>query len=378
MISPQYFYNTLNENGIDFFTGVPDSLLKDICAFITDHTDERHNIIAANEGCAVGLAAGYHLSTGRTAMVYMQNSGLGNAVNPLLSLADEEVYSIPLLLMIGWRGEPGIKDEPQHVKQGLVTPGLLNTMGIPFQILPEDESALPAVMKKAVEYMTTRQAPYAILVRKSTFEPYKLQSAAESSFEMNREGALDLILEQLDDQDIVVSTTGKTSREVFEIRERRSQGHEKDFLTVGSMGHASQIALGMAISGDSDRNVFCLDGDGAFLMQMGGVSSVSGLRPDNFRHIVINNGVHDSVGGQPTTAMNLDLPAIAQSCGYTFRETVESADELRASLMRMKSHKGPALLEVRVNKGARKDLGRPTIPPAENKTNFMKNAGALK
>ncbi len=378
MISPRFFYDTLNENGIDFFTGVPDSLLKDICAYITDHTDDRHNIIAANEGCAVGLAAGYHLSTGRTGLVYMQNSGLGNAVNPLLSLADEEVYSIPLLLMIGWRGEPGIKDEPQHVKQGLVTPGLLNTMGIPFQILPEDEAALPAVMEKAVSYMKSRKAPYAILVRKSTFESYKLQTAVQSSFDMIREEALDLVLSQLGEKDIVVSTTGKTSREVFEIREKLSQGHEKDFLTVGSMGHASQIALGMAVSGDPGRNVFCLDGDGAFLMQMGGLSSVSGLKPENFRHIVLNNGVHDSVGGQPTTAMNLDLPVIAKSCGYTFMETVDSAEGLKDSMARMRRHQGPAFLEIKVNKGARKDLGRPTIPPAENKIHFMKNAGALK
>ena len=176
MISPKFFIDTLASYGIDFFAGVPDSLLKNICAYIADNKDAKHNIIAANEGAAVGLAAGYHLATGIIGVVYMQNSGEGNIINPLASLTDKEVYNIPVLLLIGWRGRPGVHDEPQHVKQGKVTTGILNTMGVNYDVLCKDEDKAVKQIEKAVRAMKETGEVYALVIEKDTFEDYKLQS----------------------------------------------------------------------------------------------------------------------------------------------------------------------------------------------------------
>jgi len=372
MISPEKFYKILNDNTIDFFTGVPDSLLKDICAYITDNTPKDRNIIAANEGNAIGLAAGYHMATGNIPMVYLQNSGIGNTVNPLLSLTDKKVYNIPVLLMIGWRGEPNKKDEPQHITQGEVTLDLLNAMHIPYLVLEGDAEAIEKQLNKAINTIKTSGSSFAIVVKKGIFEKYSIQEKLENSYELSREDAIKIIVDQLDGSEVIVSTTGKTSRELFEYREELKQTHDKDFLTVGSMGHSNQIALGIAIS-KPKKKVICIDGDGAMLMHMGSLAIVGNLAPKNYLHIVINNGAHESVGGQPTVSFGIDIPAIAKANGYKFARSVSNHDELVNVLNNINSENYPALIEVKVKMGSRDNLGRPTINPADNKAYFMKN-----
>jgi len=371
MINTERFYNLLKDNGIDFFTGVPDSLLKNICAYISDNVSDKNHIIAANEGGAVALGAGYHLATDKIPLIYMQNSGIGNATNPLLSLVDPKVYSIPMLLMIGWRGEPGLKDEPQHIKQGEVTTKLLDAMDISYEILPDNVEEAKRVIEKSVHFVKENNCPFAFVVRKNTFEPYKLQNVIKTNFEMTREDAIKIIVDSLDGNDIVVSTTGKTSRELFEYREELKQGHENDFLTVGSMGHTSQIALGIALQ-NPDKQVYCFDGDGAVIMHTGSLGIIGAAAPKNFKHIVFNNGAHDSVGGQPTIGFDFSFCKLAKAFNYKFAENVQSKKTLRKQFNKFKSTNGPALLEILINKGARKDLGRPSITPLENKIAFTK------
>jgi phosphonopyruvate decarboxylase len=372
MIKPNEFYSLLKDCGINFFTGVPDSLLKDICAYITDHTSNKNNIIAANEGGAIALASGHHIASGQIPLVYMQNSGIGNAINPLLSLADPEVYCIPMLLLIGWRGEPDVKDEPQHIKQGKVTLPLLASMAIPYLILADNIEQAKKQIGTAISHFKNNNSPFALIVRKGTFDSYKLESVINTNFEMTREEAIRIIVDNLHADDIIISTTGMASRELYEYREQKGQGHEKDFLTVGSMGHASQIALGIALERPS-RNVYCFDGDGAVLMHTGSLGIIGNLAPENFKHIVFNNGAHDSVGGQPTIAHEINLTQIAKAFNYTFSMKVSTANELSEALLKIIEIKGPALIEISINKGARKDLGRPTSTPTENKDTFIEN-----
>ena len=370
MIRPAFFYHTLKEQGIDFYAGVPDSLLKNLCAFITDHADDTHNIIAANEGGAMGLAAGYHLATGNIPVVYMQNSGEGNIINPLASLTDKDVYNIPVLLIIGWRGKPGVHDEPQHVKQGKVTLSLLDTMGIKYEVLSKDEPQAQVQIQEAVTYMRATQEVFALVIEKDTFDSYTLQHAEESDLTLSREEAIQTVANALDEKDVIVSTTGMISRELFEHRTTQGQGHERDFLTVGSMGHASQIALGIALE-RTERRVWCFDGDGASIMHMGSMAIVASKKPTNYIHVVFNNGAHDSVGGQPTVGLRIDLPAVAKAVGYPATYQVTTKEELTGVLPEVKAQNGPVLLQVCVRKGNRKDLGRPTTTPVDNKEALM-------
>ena len=369
MIACQDFVGWLTEAGVDFYTGVPDSLLSPICFYLDDLGGSKH-VVAANEGGAIALACGYHLATGKVPLVYLQNSGQGNTINPLLSLADRDVYSIPLLLLIGWRGEPGTKDEPQHVKQGKVTLDLLRTMQIPYRILePEPEPALRS-LTELLEIAGTENRPVALMVRKESFESYKSASQSLNKFEMTREQAIERVVESLQASDAIISTTGKMSRELYEYRDRVGQSHEREFLTVGSMGHASQIAMGIALA-KPDRQVFCLDGDGAMLMHMGGTAIVGTADLPNFKHVILNNGVHDSVGGMATAGLRISFTRIAKACGYTDAWRIERLDELDEKIAELRTVRGPALLEIMVKKGARADLGRPKTSPVENKAAFM-------
>ena len=370
MLSCKAFLDLLREYNIDFFAGVPDSLLGSFIGCLTDHIPEENNIIACNEGNAIACATGYYLGTGKPGAVYMQNSGLGNCINPLTSLADKEVYSIPMLLIIGWRGEPGVKDEPQHSKQGRVTCGMLDNLEIPYSILPDSIEETRQILKTAVQYMAKDNCPYALLVRKGAFEAYALQSKKATYYPLKREEAIKIIVSYVKETDVIVSTTGKTSRELFELRERLEQGHAHDFLTVGSMGHASAIALGIALQ-QPRRNVYCFDGDGAFIMHMGSLTSIGKLHPTNFRHIVFNNFAHESVGGQPTVADVLDIPAIAKASGYETCFSATTEAEIKERLDAMQNAVGPSLLEIPVNIGSRGDLGRPGNTPEGNKIEFM-------
>lgn len=369
MIKPSFFIDLLVANNIDCFAGVPDSLLKNICAYITDHLDAQHNIIAANEGAAIGLAAGHYLATGHPACVYMQNSGEGNIINPIASLTDPEVYNIPVLLLIGWRGKPGVHDEPQHIKQGKVTTGLLNTMGINYDVLSKEEEKAQKQIAKAIDALK-RNEVYALVIEKDTFEDYKLQTNEQNNYSMSREEAIQTVASELGEMDCIVSTTGMISRELFEYRESKGQGHERDFLTVGSMGHASQIALGIALA-QPERRVWCFDGDGATIMHMGSMAIVADKTPKNYVHVVFNNGAHDSVGGQPTVGLKINLPSIAKAVGYKLAISVDNKEELENRLSSLAAQEGPVLVEVKVKKGNRKDLGRPTTTPQENKNALM-------
>ena len=369
MIRPEFFIEALREKGIDCFAGVPDSLLKNICAYITDHFDAAHNIIAANEGAAVGLAAGHYLATGQPACVYMQNSGEGNIINPLASLTDQEVYNIPVLLLIGWRGRPGVHDEPQHVKQGKVTTGLLNVMGVNYEVLSKEEDKAAKQIEKAAKSLANKEV-FALVIEKDTFEDYKLQNVEVNDLTMSREEAIQTVAAALGEKDCIVSTTGMISRELFEYRTAMNEGHERDFLTVGSMGHASQIALGIALA-KNNRKVWCFDGDGASIMHMGSMAIVANKSPKNYVHVVFNNGAHDSVGGQPTVGLKINLPAVAKAVGYSQIYSVETKEYLKELLEKLKVQDGPIFLEVKVKKGNRKDLGRPTTTPIQNKEALM-------
>ena len=369
MITPHFFIEKLQREGIEFYAGVPDSLLKNVCAYITDHLDSRHNIIAANEGGAVALAAGYYLATGKVGCVYMQNSGEGNIINPLASLTDKEVYNIPVLLLIGWRGRPGVHDEPQHVKQGKVTTGLLNVMGVNYEVLSKEEDKAAKQIEKAAKALANKEV-FALVIEKDTFEDYNLQNVEVNNLTMSREEAIQTVAAALCENDCIVSTTGMISRELFEYRTALNQGHVRDFLTVGSMGHASQIALGIALA-QPERRVWCFDGDGAAIMHMGSMAIVANNAPKNYVHVVFNNGAHDSVGGQPTVGLKIDLPAVAGAVGYKATYSVDTKAELESVLAKVNEFEGLVLLEIKVKKGNRKDLGRPTTTPIQNKKALM-------
>lgn len=374
MISPYSFISSLKNNGISFFTGVPDSLLKNFCACVTSKIDSENHIIAANEGNAIGLAIGYHLATGQVPLIYLQNSGLGNVINPLLSLADQDVYSIPMILIIGWRGEYNTKDEPQHKKQGRVTTQLLEAMEIPYIVItPETvEKEIEKQVALVAAQCKENKSSYAILVKKGSFEPFEDKVLETSSLTLSREDAIKTIINQLPGNSVVISTTGVASRELFEYREARGEGHEKDFLTVGGMGHASQIALSVALQ-RKERKVVCLDGDGAFLMHMGAAGINGAMQCENFYHIVLNNGCHDSVGGQPTVGFKINIPEIARATNYNTVLTTDNSGDLDKKVAEIFESRGPSLLEVKVKKGFRRDLGRPTLSPVENKENFMRH-----
>lgn len=376
MINVKDMFNLLKENKINCFCGVPDSLLKDFCAYITDNTTDKEHTITANEGNAIGLAAGHYLATGNPALVYMQNSGIGNCVNPLLSLTDEEVYNIPLLMFIGWRGEPGKKDEPQHIKQGKVTDKLLEAMGIKYSIMPENFEDAKILIQSALQYMKESSCPYAFIIKKGTFEKYSLINKKQAEYTLRREEAIETVIRELNEKDIIVSTTGHISREVYETRERLGQNHKQDFLTVGSMGHSSSIALGIALE-KPDRTIYCFDGDGAFLMHEGAISVNASKNLSNFKHIVFNNEAHDSVGSQPTVANRINIPQIAQNSGYKNVYSVSDKTDLMKVLPEFISNSTTSLLEIKVKCGAREDLGRPKEKPWENKKIFMENLNQI-
>ena len=369
-IQPLQFFRMLTDNNVDFFTGVPDSLLKQLCLCIDDNVSNGRHIIAANEGNAIALATGYYLGTSKIALVYMQNSGLGNAVNPLLSLADPEVYSIPMILIIGWRGEPGVKDEPQHIKQGKVQIDLLNSLNLRHDIIFANDTEWEQKIAKGIEVAITENRPYAIVVKKGTFKKYNVVEDKVETDLMTREEALEILLKQIPNDAVIVSTTGKTSREIFEIREKNNEPHFKDFLTVGSMGHCSSIALGIALA-QPKRKVICIDGDGAFLMHMGSLAVVGKTQPSNFYHILMNNYVHESVGEQKTAIDSIDAKGIANSTNYKNIIGINTTDELSKDLADFFKNNGPGFLEIKLKPGSRTDLGRPTINPIDNKRNLI-------
>lgn len=354
-----------------FYTGVPDSQLRPLCDYLMQQEGiSSGHVIAANEGNAVALATGEYLATGRIPVVYMQNSGIGNAVNPILSLIDEKVYGIPCIFIIGWRGEPGVHDEPQHIRQGELTIPLLEGLGLRVYVIDKEtsEKEISDELTEAGEWFAQGKS-LAFVVKKGA-----LQNDAgihyQNSYSLLREEVIECITE-VSAQDAIVATTGKAGRELYEVRERKGQPHKYDFLTVGSMGHCSSIALGIAMSRPG-KKVWCIDGDGAVLMHLGAMAVIGNRKPGNLVHIVINNEAHESVGGMPTVADTMDIRQIALGCGYESAVSVDRKEELKKQLLQAKKASILSLIEVKCAMGARADLGRPKTTPKENRDSFMK------
>lgn len=361
--------DSLCNQGARFFTGVPDSLLSKFSACLMEHAELDH-LIAVNEGSAIGLAIGSYLATGMPSVVYMQNSGLGNVVNPITSLADPQVYAIPIFLVIGWRGEPGVHDEPQHIKQGQITLDQLDVLGIPYCVLSQDTNVSDTV-KYLWEQMIDRSGPVAIVVKKGAISGEWSIKGLQEKYSLRREQAIEILINKLPKDSFFVATTGKAGRELFELREKY-QEEQRDFLTVGGMGHASSIALAVARQ-QPERLTVCLDGDGAFLMHMGAAATIATQKPKRFLHVLLNNGAHESVGGQPTIGFDINYEKLSSALGYKQYFYAESAEELQSILKNIDCERlGATLLEIRLAQGARKDLGRPTKSPLENKLSVMK------
>lgn len=370
MIRPHVFAGHLAAEGVSLYCGVPDSLLKEFNAYVSDGASGVEHVITANEGNAIGVAIGHYLRTGAPAVVYLQNSGIGNAVNPLTSLADPEVYGIPMVLLIGWRGQPGVPDEPQHRKQGRIMPALLDALELPWSVLPREEEAAGAAVRETIAQSVATGTPHAFLVEKGTFGPADVPAARPESGLPTREEALGALIAEIGTGQVVVSSTGMLSRELYEHRARAGAA-ETDFLTVGGMGHASSIALGIALQ-EREREVWCLDGDGSLLMHLGALPVIAEHASRSYFHVVFNNGVHDSVGGQPTSIGQVDVRALAESCGYRHAVALSSLEALPGELARLRETGGPVLLELRVRPGSRGDLGRPGATPAESRAAVMK------
>ncbi|MEE0938525.1 phosphonopyruvate decarboxylase [Methanobrevibacter sp.] len=368
MIDVKDFINYLKENNINFFCGVPDSQLSSFCDYIEEN---ENNVIATNEGNAVAIASGYHLTTNNFPIVYLQNSGLGNIVNPVTSLTHQKVYSIPIIYVIGWRGQPGIHDEPQHKKQGEITLDLLELLDISYIIINKDSTFdyLKNTFKNEFLDKLNAGESVAVVVSKGAFEEYNIPKSNANT--LTREKAIQIVSDYLTPNDMIVSTTGKSSRELFEYREAKSQGHGNDFLTVGSMGHSSSIALGIAINNPS-KKIFCFDGDGAVLMHMGALALIGSKSPKNFHHVMFNNSAHESVGGLPTIMVDINIKELVTSCGYEKVFNARNLEELNEVLPKFIESKGPVFLNIDVDISSRTNLGRPTTTPIENKNDFMK------
>ncbi len=365
----------LKELNVEFYTGVPDSQLRPICDYLMSAygTDPAHHIVAANEGNAVAVASGYHMATGRIPAVYMQNSGEGNVVNPVASLTNKEVYAIPMLFLIGWRGEPGTHDEPQHIYQGKITLQLLEDMDITYAVVGEDTSVQEVRKTMArFRYIFGAGKSAAFVIRKGTFENAGLRRYS-NRYRMVREDAIKCILECAG-SDPIVSTTGKISRELYEARMQSGESHRQDLLTVGSMGHCSSIALGIALQKPGAR-IWCIDGDGAVLMHMGAMAVIGLCAPPNLVHVVLNNEAHETVGGIPTAASRTDFPAVARACGYEIALSVDNRDDLKKELIKAKERKALQFIEIKCALESRSNLGRPAAIPEESKKDFVRYLG---
>lgn len=367
MIETGRLYDYLQQNGIRFFTGVPDSLMKDFLQYLQDHAAAGQHVITANEGLALALASGYHFKTGKLPLVYLQNSGLGNLINPLSSLADREMYAVPMLLLIGWRGMPGTTDEPQHKKMGKITVPLLGLMDVPHFLLGKEEESVFETIQKAIGTAKNLSSPVALLVPEGIFTGYTTPTKQVDEYSLGREEVIGHIMDHFSGEERVVCTTGKTGREFYELNQLRGNKFRRYLLCAGAMGHAAHIALGIADTGKT----LVLDGDGALLMHMGGLPTIAEQATGRFIHIVLNNGSHESVGGQPTAGFTVDLCGIAAACGYPETVFIQTKEELLHWLQQLSTDKGLQFVEIRIRQGSRKDLGRPAGEPVQWKNDFM-------
>lgn len=374
MLDPQQFLDRLTARGIDSFFGVPDSLLKSLNSKIAGSSAIRNHVVCANEGAAVGSAVGHFIGTGSFAAVYLQNSGLGNTINPLLSIADPSVYAVPMLMLIGWRGEPGEEDEPQHVRQGELTPKLLDQLGvINRSILRHDHSDWREKVDFLIDHAQKKRTPVALLIGKDTFAPSTTShESPEPTDRLQRESALNIVLEAVPKDDFIVATTGMLGRELYELREG-TKNPLRDFLNIGGMGHTSAIAMGLGLA-RTEKSIWCLDGDGSAIMHLGSLAVIAAEKPRNFKHVIFNNRAHDSVGGQPTAAGFFSFARVAATLGYSNAVSATTEKEISAGLEIIKRESGPSLLEINIRKGARADLGRPRESPRVMIDDLMKTA----
>lgn len=373
MINIEQFSEFLSINGVKFITGVPDTLLNDFCLYIENNWPDNKHIIAANEGNAVALAAGYHLATGTIPLVYMQNSGIGNTVNPLVSLTYEDVYSIPMVLLIGWRGDPEKKDHVQHHKQGELTPILMDNLNIPYKILEDDTEEALSCIDWAIKNAKNNSTPTALIVKKGILEKGEKDAFNdEDSSLLSREEAMNCILNIIPHDSIVVASTGRATRELYELRNIRREKHKNDFLNVGAMGHTSSIAAGIAIG--TGRTVVCLEGDSSAIMHLGAFTTTGIIKPANFIHIILNNGVHESVGGQKSAGFNANLTNIAANSGYrTIPNAIKTENEINQALEELLQIPGPSFLEIIIRKGIRVDMPPLRFNLKENKRELIRN-----
>ena len=372
----EIFTHKVQKLGINTVTGIPDSTLQQFCDYICKNDIFENHIVTENEGASVGVAIGEYLATGSPACVYMQNSGLGNVVNPITSLANSDVYGIPMLLIVGWRGEPNTKDEPQHKYMGKITLELLRVLDIPYAVVDSQttEDELDIFLKNARNVFAVNKQ-YALVVKQGAFEKEN-NIAYSNNYCMKREEAIEIIVRWLKEDDIVVSTTGKISREMYENCNTIWGNHTQTFLTVGGMGHANMIAYQLA-KRKSNQRVICLDGDGALLMHMGSLAILGRKPANNMIHICLNNDAHESVGGMPTGAAGISYAGIAESCGYRKVYHVVEEKALQETLAEIRKDHEMAFLEINVAIASRNDLGRPKETAEKNKISFMEYLGGL-
>jgi len=371
-LNPNNFYNNLKSKGINFFTGVPDSLLKEFNNVILLNSEKKNHIITPNEGSAISIATGYHFATKQIPLVYLQNSGTGNIINPLMSLASKDVYSIPMLIVIGWRGEPGVKDEPQHIAQGKCMIDLINSLDVTFNILPNSENEANELLDRSIQMIKKESRPHILLVRKNTFEKHSENVSIINNYPIYRKEAIEKLL-NIFNKDIILSTTGKISRELLESADEIGMSHDNIFLNVGAMGHVSMISLGIALN--TNKKVLCIDGDGSVIMHMGNLTSIGTSNCGNLIHVVLNNGMHESVGVQPTTAFDVNLSKVAESCGYSYCKKISKLEDLESELAKLvtSDFDKPVFLEVLINNKVNytHELSRPKKSPIERKEKFI-------
>lgn len=372
MVNQKELFEALYDMGVDFFTGVPDSLLNNFCLYMVQNIPDGQHVMAANEGNAIGIAAGHYMATGKIPVVYMQNSGIGNATNPLLSLTHDCVYGIPMVLVIGWRGDPAISDHAQHRKQGELTPVLMKDMDIPYEILDSDDTVIEK-FAWAVAKAKEISSPVALIAKKAILtEKVKKQVYPESKL-MNREEAVSAVVEVLGSDAIYLGTTGRATREVHEQLKAHGVGEGYEFQNVGSMGHVSSVGLGLALA-RPDRKVVVFDGDAAVVMHMGALATNCRYKAGNLIHIVLNNGVNESVGGQPSAGYVVNLTEVATACGYrTPGHAVETREELQRIICDFDKGEMPLFVDVHVRQGIRSDMPKLNIDHKAQKDALMKN-----
>ena len=355
MIEVKSLINLLKKNNSNFYTGVPDSVLKEL-SFALRNKGTKNHIIATNEGSAVSLGIGNYLSTKKVPCIYMQNSGLSNALNPLISIAHEKVYSIPLILIIGWRGSPKIKDEPQHNVKGQITESLLKLLNINYTII----RTIADLKKfdKQIKSAKKKNSIVACLIEQGTLEKTKQINKKKDFYKLDKELFLKTLLESLEKNTKIISSTGYNSRELMFLRNKYKIQNSRDFYMVGGMGHSSSVALGYSLS--TKKKTICVDGDGSLLMHLGSIKTVGTFAKNNFKYILLNNNSHDSVGGQNTYADDINFKNLSKSLGFKKFYLIKNDRNLKKNIQKFLKDKNLCFLEVKVSNSKIKNLPRPT------------------